>query len=183
MWRAVEAVEERLIRSTAALDAAVIPYAVIGAHAVAYWVAQADSGAVRNTPNVDILIRRDDLSNAVAALEGAGFARAPSPGPRTDFLDGHQGRARDAVQVWCCGDVIKPGTEPLPDVTDSVPGQRFRVVSLETLVRMKLSASRTIDKVHIRDLIGVGLIDETWPDKFPEVLAEWLRQILANPDG
>jgi len=48
---------------------------------------------------------------------------------------------------------------------------------------MKLSAWRTIDKVHLQDLIGVGLIDPTWPEKFPDPLAERLRQILANPDG
>jgi hypothetical protein len=50
---------------------------------------------------------------------------------------------------------------------------------------MKLSAWRIIDRVHLRDLIGVGQLDETWPARFefPEVLAERLRQILANPDG
>jgi hypothetical protein len=29
----------------------------------------------------------------------------------------------------------------------------------------------------------LGLIDDTWPAKYPEPLAERLREILADPDG
>jgi len=32
-------------------------------------------------------------------------------------------------------------------------------------------------------MIGVGLIDDSWPAKFPPPLEERLRAILANPDG
>lgn len=35
----------------------------------------------------------------------------------------------------------------------------------------------------VRPTIGVGLIDATWPDRFPDVLADRLREILADPDG
>lgn len=61
MEQAVLKVRERLRRSTAAMEDARIPYAVIGGNAVASWVATKDEGAVRNTPDVDLLIRRDDL--------------------------------------------------------------------------------------------------------------------------
>ena len=44
-------------------------------------------------------------------------------------------------------------------------------------------ANRDKDRTHIRDMIGVGLIDATWPARFPEILGERLRQILANPEG
>jgi hypothetical protein len=183
MSRAVEAVRERLLRSTAALATAGGPYGVIGANAVAHWVATVDEGAVRNTPNVDILVRSDDAEAARVALEGAGFVRVAAVGPPTVFLDGPAGRPRQAVRLWFCGDVLSPGTEPLPDVVSTLSAAPFRVVSLPTLVRMKLSGYRTIDRVHLRDLARVGLVDATWPDRFPEVLAERLRQILANPDG
>jgi hypothetical protein len=66
---------------------------------------------------------------------------------------------------------------------ESERGAQFQLLTLEALVRMKLVANRDKDRTHIRDLIGVGLIDATWPEKYPEVLAERLRQILANPDG
>src|SRR5262245_33469631 len=40
--RAVEAVRQRLLRATNALDQARIPYAVVGGNAVAVWVARVD---------------------------------------------------------------------------------------------------------------------------------------------
>lgn len=120
---------------------------------------------------------------AKRAIADVGFVSVGRIGPHYDLIDGPNGRPYDAVRLWMCGDVVKPDTEPLPDVAGAVPGPRFPVLPLETLVRMKLSANRTIDNVHIRDLTGVGLIDATWPDKFPEVLAQRLREILADPDG
>src|SRR5215207_10888815 len=73
MERAVAKVRERLLRATAALNQAGIPYAVVGGHAVASWVATVDEGAVRNTRDVDLLVRREDLPALTAALEKAGF--------------------------------------------------------------------------------------------------------------
>src|SRR5437016_2407746 len=61
MVRAVEKVRERLQRATAALQTAGVPYAVAGGNAVAAWVGKVDEAAVRNTQDVDILIRRSDL--------------------------------------------------------------------------------------------------------------------------
>src|SRR5262252_10402328 len=76
MERAVAKVRERLERATAALSHAGLPYAVVGGHAVASWVATIDEGAVRNTRDVDLLVRRSDLPAITAALEQAGFVRA-----------------------------------------------------------------------------------------------------------
>ena len=66
--RAVEKVRDRLLRSTAALEAAGVPYAVIGGNAVMAWVEQVDESAVRFTRDVDIVLRREDLARATAAL-------------------------------------------------------------------------------------------------------------------
>ena len=60
-FMAAEKVRERLMRSTAALERAGVPYAVVGGNAVAEWVGRIDEDAVRNTRDVDILIRREDL--------------------------------------------------------------------------------------------------------------------------
>src|SRR5712691_4529818 len=75
MERAVRRVRERLLRATAALNRIGIPYAVVGGNAVASWVATVDEGAVRNTRDIDLLVRRSDLSALTAALEQAGFVR------------------------------------------------------------------------------------------------------------
>ena len=58
MIAAVDAVRERACRATDALSEAGIPHAVIGDNAVAAWVARVDAEAVRNTKDVDLLVRR-----------------------------------------------------------------------------------------------------------------------------
>src|SRR5262245_51991650 len=78
MERAVANVRERLLRATQALNQAGIAYAVVGGNAVASWVATVDEGAVRNTRDVDILVRRSDLTAVTTALEGRGFVATKS---------------------------------------------------------------------------------------------------------
>lgn len=180
---AAEKVKERLARSTAALEKAGVPYAVVGGNAVAEWVGRIDEDAVRNTRDVDILIRRDDLPAARSALEPAGFVYCQSFGVDM-FLDGPQGRPTSAVHLLFAGEAVRPGDQAItPDVNESEPGAGFRVVSLEALVRMKLTSFRLKDRVHLQDLIGVGQIDRTWLARLPAVLAARLQELLDNPDG
>ncbi len=87
MVRAVEKVRERLHRASGALEEANIPYAVIGGNAVAAWVARVDESAVRNTQDVDILLRRSDLEAAKSAFAKAGFVFRHVKGIDM-FLDG-----------------------------------------------------------------------------------------------
>ena len=89
---AAEKVKERLRRATQALDNAGVPYAVAGGNAVAEWVGRVDEDAVRNTRDVDILLRRADLPAAQAALEAAGFQYHRSFSVNL-FIDGPQGKA------------------------------------------------------------------------------------------
>ncbi|HUR53528.1 MAG TPA: hypothetical protein VMZ71_05335 [Gemmataceae bacterium] len=183
MIRAVERVRERCLRSARALEAAGIPYAVAGGNAVAHWVATIDEGAVRNTPDVDVLIRRADLEAVKTAMTGAGFVYAPTSTVEL-FVDGPDGKPRDGIHLFFAGEKAKPD-DPLPaaEMSETEQGTAFRVVSLEALVRMKLVAFRLKDRVHVRDMIDVGLIDATWPDRFPPPLDDRLREILADPEG
>src|SRR5258708_16126648 len=73
MVTAVEKVRDRLRRTAQALEQAQISYAIIGGNAVAAWVSEVDEAAVRNTQDVDILLRRADLDRAKAALGQAGL--------------------------------------------------------------------------------------------------------------
>lgn len=59
----------------------------------------------------------------------------------------------------------------------------YRVLSLEALVRIKLTAFHRKDQVHIQDMIDVGLIDAGWVDRLPPVLVERLQQLLDDPNG
>lgn len=65
----------------------------------------------------------------------------------------------------------------------SSPAGPFQVVSLETLVRMKLSSFRLKDQVHLQDMIEAELVDGSWPARFAPELAQRLQAILDNPDG
>ena len=185
MVAAVNAVHDRLYRSTAALEAAGIPYAVAGGIAVAAWVARIDTSAVRNTPEVNLLIHRVDLAGVMTELEKAGFFYREVNG-RHVFLDRPEAKPRDAVFVFFANEKIRADDlESTADVGESEAGAdgRYRHLTLEALVRMKLTSFRNEDGMHLRDLLDVGLIDETWPAKFHLELSERLQHVLDNPNG
>jgi hypothetical protein len=183
MERAVAKVRDRLLRATAALNAANIPYAVVGGHAVASWVATIDEGAVRNTRDVDLMVRRNDLPAVTAALEAAGFVRAEVLDVLM-FLDGENAKPSEAIHLLLSGEKTRADYPlPAPDLTTVDDPAGFRVITLEALVVMKLMSNRRKDQLHVEDMIGVGLIDRDWLAKLPPVLAERLKQILDTPEG
>jgi hypothetical protein len=183
MVRAVEKVRERLLRCAAALDAAGIPYAVIGGNAVGAWVATIDETAVRNTQDVDILLRRKDLDQAIAAMESAGFVYRHAAGIDM-FLDGPGTKFRDAVHVLFENEKVRPEYDvATPQVDDSQRMNAIQVLELEELLKMKLTFNRDKDRTHVRDLIGVGLVDSSFIARLPSQLAERLQGILDTPEG
>jgi hypothetical protein len=180
---AAEKVKERLRRAIRALDAAGVPYAVAGGNAVAEWVAWADEGAVRNTRDVDLLVRRTDLPAARAAFEAAGFVYQQLRNVDL-FIDGPQGRPSEAIHLLFAGEKVRQDDEhSLPCIDESERAVEFQVASLEALVRMTLTAFRRKDQVHLLDLIGVGLLDATWPARLPPTLGARLQQLLDDPNG
>lgn len=183
MVLAVERVRDRLLRASAALEAAGIPYAVAGGNAVAAWVATVDASAVRNTQDVDILLRRDDLDAAAKALEGAGFIRRHVAGMDV-FLDGPEAKVRDAVHVVMAGEKVRPEyVSAAPDVNEWEKPTSFRVVKLESLVRMKLTSFRDKDRTHLRDMLEIGLIDAGWKSRFASELGNRLQQLIDSPES
>jgi hypothetical protein len=180
--RAVEKVKARLLRAAASLDGARVPYAIAGGNAVALWVSRVDEAAVRNTRDVDMLIRRSDFDAAKLVLEKSGFVHRRLAGVDM-FLDGPQGEPREAVQIIFANEMVPPKeASPNPDVTDAEQAEGFRVLSLKALVQIKLTAFRDKDRVHLRDLIDVGLIDASWLNQLAPTLADRLRKLLENPE-
>jgi hypothetical protein len=181
--RAVERVKDRLRRVTRALNEAKIPYAIIGGNAVQYWVAQVDESVVRNTSNVDIILNEFDLDDAIQALEQEGFLYRRSAGVSM-FLDGPGAKARDAVHVVFAGKKVRDEyPEPVPEIDGCELIEEVRTLPLESLVRMKLTSFRRKDQVHLLDMIAVGIIDQTWPDRFRPQLRQRLEELLNDPDG
>ena len=183
MSNAIEKVRQRLLRAARALDQAGVPYAVAGGNAVAAWVSRVDEAAVRNTQDVDILLRRADLPAAAKALTGNGFVFRHVAGMDM-FLDGPEAKARDAVHIVFAAEKVRPDyTSPAPDVSESEETETFRLLSLDALVRMKLTSFRDKDRVHLRDLMDVGLVEASWLERIPPALRERLQALLDNPEG
>ena len=188
MHRAVDKVQQRLARTISSLDSNGIPFGVVGGHAVRAWVAQVDESAVRTTRDVDILIHRSDLPSVIKSMENSGFvyrqvASLGKSGQMHVFLDGPDGKIRDAVHLLFAGERVRPDDElPAPDLSEVENSMTQRTIKLEALVKMKLNVFRDKDRMHLRDMIDVGLIDDSWTDSLPSVLAQRLQHLLDNPE-
>ncbi len=189
MAKGIDDVRRRLERVVMALAKFGVRYAVAGENAVAAWVSRVDESAVRNTRDVDILLRREDAEKAREALEAAGFvhrriASLGKAGAMDIFLDGPDAKVRDAVHVLWAGEKPVPDAiENTPELHETEAGEGFALVPLQDLVRIKLISFRDKDRMHLRDLLSVGLIDESWPTRFPSELAARLQVILDDPEG
>lgn len=178
---ALDAVTERLQKITGALEGASVPFALAGGQAVALWVATKDPGAVRTTKDVDLILRRDDLPRARAAALAAGMDYFEVMGVGM-FLDQADPNPRRAVHLLWAGEKVRPEYPlPSPGVEERhvlAPGKP--VVTLAGLVTMKLMANRDQDRVHLRDLIDVGLVGRDLLSTLPPELAGRLDALLGE---
>jgi hypothetical protein len=180
---AIEEVRDRLLRAAKALNDSGIPYAVAGGNAVAEWVGRIDKGAVRFTKDVDILIRRSDLPAVIEVMKNAGFIFQSTLNVDM-FLDGPDANPREAVHVTYANEkVCDNDLAPAPDVSDSELATDFSVLSLEALVRTKLTSYRDKDRTHLRDMLDVAAIDASWCQRFTPDLANRLQALIDNPNG
>jgi len=118
----------------------------------------------------------------ITAMTAAGFHHRKTSGFDM-FVEHPDASARDAVQVLLVGNVERSGHEPNPDIVPLAQTSDFHTIELETLVRMKLNAFRRTDQVHLLDMISLGMIDESWLDRYPEQLRVRLEELLNDPEG
>lgn len=188
LWKqyvmALDDVTDRLERICGAFAQKEVPYALVGGQAVALWVATRDPAAVRTTKDVDVLLRREDLALALAAARSVAMDYFEVMGVGM-LLDRADPNPRHAVHLVWAGERIRPEYEVAAPTIDrgEVLSPGLRVVSLSSLVEMKLQSFRDRDRVHLRDLIEVGLIEPGMLADLPPQLAERLRQLLENPLG
>jgi hypothetical protein len=82
------------------------------------------------------------------------------------------------------GEKVRPDDPvPAPDLTETKATPTAKVLTLDALVRMKLTAFRDRDRMHLRDMIDVGLLDSSWPARLPTELGARLQTLLDNPEG
>src|ERR1700720_4260471 len=100
------------------------------------------------------------------------------------FLDGPGAKARDGIHIIFAGEKVRSADcLPAPEIGESEATPSYRVVALESLVRMKLTSFRLKDRVHVRDMIDVGLVDESWLPRLPVELSSRLKELLDKPEG
>jgi hypothetical protein len=146
-------------------------------------VSQVDESVVRNTQDVDIILNEPDLDRAIEALRSEGFIFRRAAGVSI-FLDGPDAKARDAVRVVFAGKKVRGEyPAPVPEIDQYELMADARTLPLDRLVGMKLTSNRDKDRVHIRDMISIGIIHATWLDRFSPELRTRLQQILDDPDG
>ena len=180
---AVARVKQRVRRATAALDGVALPYAVIGGNAVAAWVESVEPEAVRVTPNVDLMFRRTELEAARTILLAVGLL-LEQDGEFHLLRDGLQRSPRETGKVLIAGEFFRRDNWlPAPDITETIRLDGCLVPTFDALLRMKLTAFRTVDRMHLRDLMEVKLLDATWLDRLPVVLTDRLHEILNDPNG
>lgn len=180
---AVEIVRERMRRVVKALNEAEIPYAIIGGNAVQHWVAQVDESVVRATRDVDIILNESDVPAAKEALAKVGFIYRRAAGVSM-FLDGPNAKARDAVHVIFAGKKVREEyPEAVPDINEYALIADARTLPLDKLVKMKLTSFRDKDRVHVRDMISIDIIDESWLAKYDEPIRSRLKELLDDPNG
>jgi hypothetical protein len=178
---ALDEVTDRLQRIVGAFEAAGVEHALVGGQAVAMWVATKDPSAVRTTKDVDILLRREDLPKARAAAASVALDYFEVLGVGM-FLERLDLNPRKAVHLIWAGEKVRPEYPlPSPSVNERETLEPcMQVVSLAGLVRMKLMANRDQDRVHLRDLIDVGLVERDLVSSLPPELADRLDALLSE---
>ncbi len=177
--------EERLFnlvgilhRITDPLTAADVTYEVIGGLAVLIHVEEADPTHSMLTRDVDIMIGRSDLKRVISVAESQGFRFRHAAG--MDMLL-YGDKAINAVHLLFSGEKVKPGqVVPNPALSPErkrLKGQEVWVIPVADLVRMKLSANRDKDRVHIRSLDAAGLITPEIERGLPESLRARLQHV------
>ncbi|HEY6291317.1 MAG TPA: hypothetical protein VI455_07100 [Terriglobia bacterium] len=177
--------EERLFNLVGILQkiagpfaAAGIPYEVVGGLAVLIHVEEAGPAHSVLTRDVDILISRSDLERVVAIAESHGFRFRHAAGVEM-LLYGD--KPANAIHLLFVGEKVK-ATQTIqnPRVVPerkTIKGEEVAVIPVADLVRMKLSANRDKDRVHLRSLDATGLITPEIERGLPEPLRARLQRV------
>ena len=177
----VEQLFEKIKRLHLALDAAAIPYRIIGGVAIFLQVSARDPEKARMTRDVDISVDRATLSGIAAAVEKFGF-RYRHVADVDMLVDANEPRARSAIHLVFIRERVRPEyLEPVPDFSEPTrTAEGILLAPVEDLVRMKLTSFRLKDKVHIQDMDSVGLITPEIEAALSEPLRERLAEVRAT---
>jgi hypothetical protein len=131
-----------------------IDYAIIGGMALALH------GFVRPTEDVDLLLTREGLEKFHQELVGRGYVPL-FPGARKHFRDAETGVKVEFITSGEYPGDGKPKPVVFPEPKDvAVDLAGYRVVSLESLIELKLASGLTAEHRKLRDLADVQQLIE-----------------------
>lgn len=170
-----------------ALKKAKIPHAIIGGLAVAAHVGRVNESAERNTLDLDILLYRADLQAASKALEPLGYRYRRVMNLHAFMPKSGKPKFEDGVHIVWSDEKVRPDyphAAPALDPHDLyVASNGVNYLSLEELLRMKLTSFRLKDQVHIQDMLQQKLITRKIEHALPADLQarlEHVKKITEN---
>jgi predicted DNA binding CopG/RHH family protein len=179
--------EERLFdlvgvlhKITDMLTAEGIPHELIGGLAVFVHVEEADPTHSTLTRDVDLMVRREDLERIKQAAAKNGFRFRHTAGLDM-LLYGEADSAKNAVHLIFSGERVRPHqatpNPPIAPEKKRILGEDVLVIPVADLLRMKLSAFRDKDRVHVRSMDAAGLITAGVEEKLPGELRARLQHV------
>jgi hypothetical protein len=182
----MQELKAKALKVSQALQKAKVPHAVIGGLAVAAHVAKVDETAQRNTQDMDVLLRREDLDLAKAALAPIGFRYRHVMKLNAFMPTGRGQKFGDGVHiVWAGEKVREEYLAPAPALSS---GNTYRAkdgveyVGLVDLLLMKLTSYRLKDRVHVQDLLQLKLITKKVEASLPQALRKRLDEVKADTE-
>jgi hypothetical protein len=167
--------EERLFdlvgvlhRISDTLRAEGIPHELIGGLAVLVHVEEADPTHSTLTRDLDLMVRREDLERIKLAAAKNGFRFRHTAGLDM-LLYGEADSAKNTVRL-VFDDNFAPEKK-------RILGEEVLVIPVAGLLRMKLSAFRDKDRVHVRSMDAAGLITTGVEETLPGELRARLQHI------
>jgi hypothetical protein len=126
------------------------------------------------------VVRREDLERIKEAAATNGFRFRHSAGLDM-LLYGHADSARNAVHLIFSGEKVRSNqANPNPPIAPEkkrILGEDVPVIPVADLLRMKVSAFRDKDRVHVRSMDAAGLITAGVEEKLPGELRVRLQQV------
>jgi hypothetical protein len=172
------ALAARVAEALRALDGAGVPFAVIGATALAV------RGLPRMTRDLDVVVVTEDAFDALTALEAAGFASA-SPIRRSSEPEAMYVLTKRGVDV----DVLVAAAEPESTVVAEAPraqvfGVDAPVATLEHLLLMYLYSNQPrhlgdFARIVVETKADIAWVERYFADVHPEMLSVLSERVQA----
>jgi hypothetical protein len=157
-----------------------VPHELVGGLAVLVHVEAADPTHSVLTRDIDLMIRRSDLERVKEIASQNGFRFRHAAGLDM-LLYGDTDSAKNAVHLIFSGEKVRPSQATPNPVIDPekkrILGESVFVIPLLDLMRMKLSAYRYKDRVHVQSMDAAGLITPQVEAALPTELRARLQHI------